>query len=114
MFSTSSSRSVCERLDVPLKAMCSRKCATPLFVSVSYLEPVSIQSPTVAVGAPESSLATLMPLPRTVTSVEGVFSRHSLKLEVAMEDIGLNMLLWATFAKLRALDIFDNDMVALL
>ena len=75
--------------------------------------PVSIQRPTVAVGAPESSLATLMPLARTVTSVEGVFSRHSLKLELAMEDIGLNMLLWATFAKLRALDIFDNDMMAL-
>ena len=66
-----------------------------------------------AVGAPESSLATLMPLARTVTSVEGVFSRHSLKLELAIEDIGLNMLLWATFAKLRALDILDNDMMAL-
>ena len=74
---------------------------------------MSIQRPTVAVGAPESSLATLMPLARTVTSVEGVFSRHSLKLELAIEDIGLMMLLWATFAKLRAFDIFDNDMLAL-
>ena len=46
-----------------------------------------------AVGEPEFSLATLMPFPRTVTSVEGVFSRHSLKLELAMEDMGLIMLL---------------------
>ena len=36
-----------------------------------------------------------------------------MKLELAIEDIGLNMLLWATFAKLRAFDIFDNDMLAL-
>ena len=34
---TSSSRPVWVLLVVPLKAMCSRKCATPLFAAFSYL-----------------------------------------------------------------------------
>ena len=42
----------------------------------SNFPPVSIHRPTVAVGAPLSSEATLMPLGRTVTSVGGVLSRH--------------------------------------
>ena len=57
-----------------LKDMCSRKWATPLLAAVSYLDPVSIHSPTVAVGAPESSVATLMPLSRTDTWVGGATS----------------------------------------
>ena len=55
MFSTSVSSWSCVRFDVPLKAMCSRKCATPLFSSVSYREPVSIHTPTVAVSPPDAS-----------------------------------------------------------
>lgn len=51
--------------------MCSRKCATPLFFSVSYLDPVSIHRPMVAVGEPEFSVATRMPLFKTETSVGG-------------------------------------------
>ncbi len=51
--------------------MCSRKCATPLFSAVSYLEPVSIHSPTVEVGEPVSSVATRIPLSSTLTSVDG-------------------------------------------
>ena len=35
MFSISTSMSYCERRVVPLKAMCSRKCAAPLFLAVS-------------------------------------------------------------------------------
>ena len=46
------------------------------------LEPVSIQRPTVAVGAPEFSVATLMPLSKTLTSVGGTFKRCSFKLAV--------------------------------
>jgi len=58
-----------------LKAMCSRKWATPLFFSFSDREPASIQRPTVAVEAPESSLATRRPLSSLVTWVAGMFSR---------------------------------------
>jgi hypothetical protein len=36
---------------VPLKAMCSKKCALPLLASVSYRLPASIHTPTVAVSA---------------------------------------------------------------
>ncbi|KAI8438132.1 hypothetical protein MSG28_010760 [Choristoneura fumiferana] len=45
--------------------MCSKKCATPLFLEFSYLEPASIHRPTVAVAAPESSEATRSPLSST-------------------------------------------------
>lgn len=55
--------------------MCSRKWATPLFFSVSFLEPVSIQTPTVAVGAPLSSDATRRPLSKTVSLVGGTLTR---------------------------------------
>ena len=58
-----------------LNAICSRKCATPLLASVSNRDPVSIHSPTVAVGDPASSVATLMPLSSTVTRVGGTFNR---------------------------------------
>lgn len=58
-----------------LKAMCSRKWATPLFFSFSERDPASIHSPTVAVEAPESSLATRRPLSSLVTWVAGMFSR---------------------------------------
>ena len=37
---------------MPLKAMCSRKCAAPLLCIVSYREPASIHTPTVAVDEP--------------------------------------------------------------
>jgi hypothetical protein len=58
---------------VPLKAMCSRKCAVPLFVSVSAREPASIQTPTVAVCACEwASVATVRPFERVVISVNGL------------------------------------------
>ena len=69
MFSTSVSSCSCERLDVPLNAMCSRKCATPLFASDSYLLPVSIHTPTVAVSPPVDSLATRSWLGSVVTCV---------------------------------------------
>ena len=55
--------------------MCSKKCATPLFASVSKRDPVSIHNPTVDVGAPESSVATLKPLSKTVTFVAGTLRR---------------------------------------
>ena len=53
---------------VPLKAMCSKKCAAPLLSSVSYLLPASIQTPTDAVSAKGVvSEATRSPLERVVT-----------------------------------------------
>ena len=53
---------------VPLNAMCSKKCAAPLFCAVSYLLPASIQTPTVAVSAKGVvSEATRIPLGRVVT-----------------------------------------------
>lgn len=75
MFSISSSRSVWDRLEVPLKAMCSRKWATPLLRSVSYRDPASIHRPTVAVAAPLFSVATRSPLLMVLTLVAGTFSR---------------------------------------
>ena len=69
-----------------LKAMCSRKCATPLFSAVSYLEPVSIHSPTVAVGEPVSSVATRMPLSSTEMSVGGGPGRAGEEDEVAADE----------------------------
>ena len=68
---------------------------------------MSIQSPTVAVGAPLSSLATLMPLGRTVTSVGGVLRRLCLKL-AAMEDMGRE----ASLLRDSAWDNLDNDILA--
>ena len=68
---------------------------------------MSIQSPTVAVGAPLSSLATLMPLGRTVTSVGGVLRRLCLKL-AAMEDMGRE----ASLLRDSAWDSLDNDILA--
>lgn len=53
---------------VPLKRMCSRKCAAPLVSSVSNLLPELIQTPTVAVSAKGMcSVATRRPLGRVVT-----------------------------------------------
>lgn len=60
--------------NLTLKAMCSRKCATPLVFSVSYRLPASIQIPTVAVGAPVSSEATRTAFDRVVTRVSGTLS----------------------------------------
>ena len=55
---------------VPLKAMCSRKCAAPLLSAVSYLLPASIQTPTVAVSAKGVvSEATRIPLGSVVTCI---------------------------------------------
>lgn len=52
---------------VPLKDMCSRKCAVPLLTSVSYLLPASIHTPTVAVSVNGLvSDATRNPLGRVV------------------------------------------------
>ena len=45
----------------------------PLLAAVSYLDPVSIHKPTVAVGTPLSSVATRIPLSSTDTSVAGKF-----------------------------------------
>ena len=68
MFSISSSSPAVVRLAVPLNAMCSRKCAVPLFAAVSYRDPASIQTPTVAVSAfGVVSVATRMPLASVVT-----------------------------------------------
>lgn len=62
-----------------LNAICSMKWATPLFSSFSKRLPESIHSPTVAVAAPLSSLATRMPLSRVVTLVGGWLIRVSLR-----------------------------------
>ena len=50
MSSTCISRPVLVRFLVPLKFMCSRKCATPLLAAVSYRLPASMYTPTVAVS----------------------------------------------------------------
>lgn len=50
-----------------------------------YLDPVSIHNPTVAVGAPEFSVATLMLFSIMETSVGGVLRRCSLRDEVAAD-----------------------------
>lgn len=64
------------RLDVPLKAMCSRKCAAPLLWGVSYREPASIHTPTVAVLEPSMvSDATRRPVENWVISVVGAARR---------------------------------------
>ena len=68
MFSISSSKPAVVRVLVPLKAMCSRKCAVPLLAAVSYLLPASIHTPMVAVCAwGLASVATRMPFGRVVT-----------------------------------------------
>lgn len=54
--------------------MCSKKWATPLVCSDSYLDPASIQRPTVAVGAPVSSVATRRPEFNVVTHVGGTLT----------------------------------------
>ena len=59
-----------------------------------------------AVGAPLSSLATLMPLGRTVTSVGGVLRRLCLKL--ATEDMDRE----ASLLRDSAWDSLDNDILA--
>ena len=61
----------CVRRCVPLNAMCSRKCAAPLFDAASYLLPASIHTPSVTVShsAGTLSVATLRPFLRVVTSV---------------------------------------------
>ena len=69
---------------------------------------MSIQRPTVAVGAPLSSLATLMPLGRTVTSVGGVLRRLCLKLAAEAEDMGRV----ASLLRDSAWDSLDNDILA--
>lgn len=63
-----------KNLQHTLNAMCSKKWATPFVCSVSYLDPASIQRPTVAVGAPVSSVATLRPEFRVVVLVGGTFT----------------------------------------
>jgi len=50
MFSNSTSSSYCDWRAVPLKVRCSRKCATPDVPAVSYREPASMKTPTVAVS----------------------------------------------------------------
>lgn len=53
---------------VPLNRMCSKKCATPLFASVSKRLPELIQIPTVVVSAKGiASVATRRPFRRVVT-----------------------------------------------
>ena len=71
MSSMATSSCRCVRLCVPLKAMCSRKCAAPLFEAASYLLPASIQTPSVTVShsAGTRSVATLRPFLRVETSV---------------------------------------------
>ena len=73
---------------------------------------MSIQRPTVAVGAPLSSLATLIPLLMTVTSVGGVFNRHCLKLELATAE-DMFLLEPAYLARERALVNFESDIMGL-
>jgi len=60
--------------------MCSRKWATPLVFSVSYLLPASIYRLTVQVGLAVSSVATRNLLLRVVTFVSGALSRDVLYL----------------------------------
>lgn len=68
MFSISSSSWCCVLFPVPLKAKCSKKCAVPL--TLSALEPASIQTPTVEVCAQgECSVAIVRPLDSVVDSV---------------------------------------------
>ena len=71
MSSMATSSCRCVRRCVPLKAMCSRKCAAPLFEAASYLLPASIQTPNVTVShsAGTLSVATLKPFLRVETSV---------------------------------------------
>ena len=60
----------CVRTFVPLKAMCSRKCAAPLLAAVSKRLPASIHTPTTAVSAKGVvSDATRSPLGSVVTCV---------------------------------------------
>lgn len=95
MFSISNSRAVCDLDGVPyrndfvcytlhncnsyfnkftLNSMCSTKCATPLLLDVSHLDPASIHKPTVAVCEPLSSVAILIPFSNVVTLVSGTFT----------------------------------------
>ena len=71
MSSMATSNCLCVRLCVPLNAICSRKCAAPLFEAASYLLPASIQTPNVTVShsAGTLSVATLKPFFSVVTSV---------------------------------------------
>ena len=72
IFSISCSNCVWVRFDVPLKAMCSKKCDVPLLAAVSYRDPASIQTPTVAVSAPNVvSDPTRKPFSSVETSVVG-------------------------------------------
>jgi hypothetical protein len=57
-----------------LNAMCSKKWAVPLDLSVSNREPASIHTPTVAVSRLLSSVATRKPFLSVVTRVSGTFS----------------------------------------
>ena len=56
---TSNSRSYCVRLRVPLNIRCSKKCAVPLLLDVSYRDPASIHNPIQADKPPNDSVTTL-------------------------------------------------------
>ena len=63
-----------KKIRLTLNAICSKKCAVPLFALVSYLLPASIHNPTVHVDKPESSEAILKPFANCVTLVSGVLT----------------------------------------
>lgn len=68
--------------------MCSTKCATPLLLAVSHLEPASIHKPTVAVCEPLSSVATRIPFSSVVTLVSGTFTWVAHEAAVDLQHLG--------------------------